>query len=244
MASVDIQMRHWRSFEGASFGTGFFLTRFRFGRGFGGALRSRSKSLSRCWSLVSSLIKRNPITLGVQPKAGEAKMVSATDVAAVDQFIANSKRLYGAQPEFGPSAFQRRGIREWQAVWPIADDIGVITTGQLRFIARPMERHSISLLFNEQAVARLDFVTIAECESNPLWAEELGLPARVCGTHFHRWEHNRAHVLATGRWELPCREAVQPQVRRFAQGFPWLASQVNLVLNPDQRYFEPPIELV
>ncbi len=83
-----------------------------------------------------------------------------------------------------------------------------------------------------------------ECEQNPLWAQALGLPPRVCGPHFHTWQHNRLQVLRRERWELPCREALPPQVRRFEQAFPWLADKMNLVLTPEHREFEVPAELV
>jgi hypothetical protein len=171
----------------------------------------------------------------------------AGDVAAVDAFLADSpKQLSGPPPEFGAAAFHRRGDYEWNAVWPIADSLGVVTTGQLRFAVRPglLLGPSISVIFDRQAVARLDIVPAQECETNPLWAATVGLPPRVCGPHFHSWEHNRDHVLATEEWELPCREPLPPQVRKFDQAFPWLAVRINLVLTPDQRRFEPPSRLV
>jgi hypothetical protein len=83
-----------------------------------------------------------------------------------------------------------------------------------------------------------------DCEFNPIWAADLGLPPRVCGPHFHDWQHNRHHVLRSERWELPCREALPPQVQRFEQAFPYLAAKMNLVLTPEQRGFDVPAELV
>lgn len=103
---------------------------------------------------------------------------------------------------------------------------------------------SISVIFNRQAVARLDFVPALDCEYNPLWAERLGLPPRVCGPHFHSWGHNREHVLTQEEWDLPCREPLPPQIRRFEQAFAWLADRINLVLTADQRDFDIPKELV
>ena len=156
------------------------------------------------------------------------------------------KHLFGPPPEFGAATFHRRDDYEWTAVWPIADSLGVVTTGQLRFVVRPglSLGPSISVIFDREAVARLDIVPPQECESNPLWAAAMGLPPRVCGPHFHTWEHNRDHVLATEEWQLPCREPLPPQVRKFDQAFPWLAARINLVLTPEQRGFEPPARLV
>jgi hypothetical protein len=167
-------------------------------------------------------------------------------VEAVDAFWADIKQLAGPPPEFGASKFNREGQYEREAIWPIADSVGIVTTGQLRFVVRPGLQlgPSISVIFNRQAIARLDFVPPDECESNPLWASQSGLPSRVCGPHFHSWEHNRHHVLVQERWELQCREALPIQVRRFEQAFPWLADKMNLVLTPDQRQFDVPAELV
>lgn len=171
----------------------------------------------------------------------------AADVAAADAFWNDApKFLAGPAPEFGVSTFNRNGQYEREAVWPIADSIGVVTSGHLRFVVRPgLELGpSISVIFNRQAIARLDFVPPGECENNPLWAATAGLPPKVCGPHFHGWEHNRANVLRTERWELSVREALPPQVRRFEQALPWLADKMNLVLTPDQRTFDVPTELV
>jgi hypothetical protein len=171
----------------------------------------------------------------------------AADVAAVDAFWAEpQKQLSGAPPEFGDSKFYREGGYGREATWPIADSHGIVTTGQLRFVVRPglSLGPSISVIFNRQAIVRLDFVPMEECESNPTWAASLGLPPQVCGPHFHTWEHNRPYILRRERWELPCREALPVQVRRFEQAFPWLADKMNLVLTPEQRRFDVPQELV
>jgi hypothetical protein len=169
------------------------------------------------------------------------------DVASADAFWGDTpKRLAGAPPEFGAATFYRDGAYEREAVWPIADSLGIVTTGHLRLVVRPGLRlgPSVSVIFNRQMVARLDFVPPDECESNPTWAAGLGLPATVCGPHFHSWEHNRGFVLRRSRWELPCREPLPVQVRRFEQAFPWLAAKMNLELTPEQRTFDVPKELV
>lgn len=172
---------------------------------------------------------------------------TAADVAAADAFWKDTpKALSGPPPEFGVSTFYRDGAYAREAVWPIADSLGIVTTGQLRFVVRPGLQlgPSISVIFNRQAIARLDFVPPQECEPNPLQAASLGLPARVCGPHFHSWGHNREIVLAHERWELWCREPLPPQIRRFEQAFPWMADRMNLVLTPEQRNFDIPRELV
>jgi hypothetical protein len=166
--------------------------------------------------------------------------VRQTEIEAVDRFLAVTKSLEGAPPEFGPSGFVRRKQSEWAAVWPIAED-GLITTGQLRFVLRPggEYRLTISVIFASNCVCRLDMVPPAECESNPVWAARSGLPALVCGAHFHDWEINRQHVMENG-WTLPIREPLPPQVRKIDQALPWLAQRINLVLTPEQRQFDVP----
>jgi hypothetical protein len=169
------------------------------------------------------------------------------DVAAADAFWADAgKSLAGAPPEFGVSTFYRDGEYGREAIWPIADSLGIVTTGQLRFVVRPGLQlgPSVSVIFNRQAIARLDFVPAQECEPNPMWAAVLGLPPIVCGPHLHGWEYNRNDVLRRERWELPAREPLPPQIRRFEQAFPWLADRINLSLTPDQRSFDVPAELV
>jgi hypothetical protein len=171
----------------------------------------------------------------------------AAEVAAVDAFWADQpKTLAGAPPEFGASTFYRDEAYARECIWPIADSLGIVTTGQLRFVVRPGLQlgPSVSVIFNRQAVARLDFVPMAECESNPLWAADLGLPSQMCGPHFHSWEHNRGYVLRRERWELPCREALPVQVRRFEQAFPWLADKMNLMLTPEHRSFDVPLDML
>ena len=168
-------------------------------------------------------------------------------MAAVDAFLKDSpKALSGRPPEFGASPFHRKGEYEREATWPIADSLGIVGTGQIRVVVRPglYLGPSISVIFNRQAITRLDFVPANECESNPLWAAALGLPPRVCGPHIHTWEHNRNHVLTHEDWELPCREPLPPQIRRFEQAFAWLTDRMNLVLTPEQRSFELPTELL
>ena len=169
----------------------------------------------------------------------------SAEVEAVDRFMSGEKYLYGQMPEFGPSNFNRKGKFEHQAIWPIADDLGVVTSGHLRVVTRPgFERTTIGVIYNNQCVSRVDFVPPTECESNPSWAEALQLESRVCGPHIHDWDINRAHVLTNELWELPCRSALPPQIRRFSQAFPWLAARVNLVLSHDQRAFDLPGSLV
>jgi hypothetical protein len=172
-------------------------------------------------------------------------MVSPAELGAVDAFLASPKQLFGSPPDFGASPFVKNGRAELTAVWPLMDDSHVVGAGQLRIVSRPGDDELLSLtvIFARQCVYRVDFVPPAMCESNPPWAAELGLPPMVCGPHVHAWEHNRAHVAVAG-WELPAREPLPPQIRRFDQVFPWLTQRINVALTAEQRQFEIPRRLV
>ena len=167
------------------------------------------------------------------------------DVALVDAFLAEPKILTGAPPEFGPMKKGRGGPMR-TAVWPIASVLGVVQSGKLGVNYSPSSRKpfTIVVIFREECIARLDYVDQGTCHSNPLWARRFGLPAVVCGPHFHPWDANREFVLDGGLWELPVRVALQPQIRHFEQAFAWLADKINLVLTDEQRLFAPPPELV
>jgi hypothetical protein len=107
----------------------------------------------------------------------------AADVSAVDAFWSDSpKSLAGPPPEFGVALFHREGSYEWRANWPIADSAGIVGPAALRFVVRPGTElgPSISVIFNRQAVARLDFVPAQECGADrKVKIDPLTAPERV-----------------------------------------------------------------
>jgi len=167
------------------------------------------------------------------------------EVTLADEFLADAKSLFGAPPEFGPKRVGKKGSL-WEAIWPIANSIGIVESGQLRIVFTPAsdKPFTISLVFRGNSISRIDFVADTICHSNPLFARCFELPPNVCGPHFHSWGHNREHILLNQSWELPCREPLPTRIHRFDQAFPWFAEKVNLTLSPDQRQFCPPRELV
>ena len=90
---------------------------------------------------------------------------------------------------------------------------------------------SISVIFNRQGVARLNFVPAQECESNPLWAATLRLPARVRGPHFHSWEHNRFHVLTDEEWSCLVGSLCPPSGTQVRPSIPLAGGQNQLGVN-------------
>jgi hypothetical protein len=167
-----------------------------------------------------------------------------SDVEAVDSFLAAGKRLGGEAPEFGPTNFSRKGAYENCARWPLVDELGIAIGAEFLFVARARGEHSVSVLWRQRPICRLDIVASNECKSNPYFARDFNLPARVCGSHFHAWEHSRAHILSQHGWELPCREPLPPQIRRFEQAWLWLADRLHLVLSVEERSFELPEALI
>lgn len=127
-------------------------------------------------------------------------------------------------------------------MWSIKDDLGIIGKGQVRFAFRPLDRHcpSISLIYGQRSIVRVDLENPEACEFNPSWAAGYGLPPRVCGSHVHRWEDNRDHVASQDEWGLPCRFPLPPQVRKIDQGLGWLAEYANITLDSDQHGFDIP----
>lgn len=160
------------------------------------------------------------------------------DVRAVDTFLAEPKTLVGGLPEWLPS----ERPHELQAIWIVADAVGV-ERAQLRFRVFRHDRHapSLSLLFRNRPVWRLDMVPSSECKPNPHWAWRVKAEARVCGPHCHEWPDNRDFLL-TGApvWILPCRRALPPTVRRLPQAMYWLADRLGLRLDGEQRGFDVP----
>jgi len=170
------------------------------------------------------------------------------EVAAADRFLSDKKSLHGPPPEFGLKQNSRRkkGESAWEAIWPVANSLGIVESGQIRVVSTPAsdKPFTIAIVFRGNCLARLDFVAQTICHGNPLFGSTLGLQPTVCGPHFHDWGVNKEHVARNQIWDLPCREALPAQVRRFEQAFPWFADKVNVILSPDQRRFGPPEQLV
>jgi len=161
----------------------------------------------------------------------------ATDVQPVDDFLAREKRLVGPPPLWVAAR------RSWEcsAQWPIINDLG-IQVGELRFKAANGSNasDSVSVIFRSNPIWRMDLAPMTTCEPNPPYGRWLELPAQVCGPHEHRWPDNRQHVIDNGFSELPFRRALAANLKRFEQMLPYLANEINLILEPDQRSFDGP----
>lgn len=156
------------------------------------------------------------------------------DIAEIDTFISAPKTLSGNHPAWAASI--RQG--EWAATWGLLDDLGV-PRGSLRFKCLSGGRNpTVNLLLRKMLIARLDVVSSDVCENQPLWAAKLGLPPRVCGSHLHSWEANRAWVADVGINEgIPAKEPL-PDIGLLSQAVSFLCYRYNIAIAPGQEGFE------
>jgi hypothetical protein len=162
------------------------------------------------------------------------------DIAEIDAFLAEAKTLQKLSegiPRWEDGA--RKG--ELSATWSIVDSVGLIRA-QLRFRCprHSPQYSSVSVIYKGNPITRLDLVPPEECKPNPPTAQELGLPPRVCGPHWHPWQFNRNYIEKAGFGSLPHREPLPAQVRRLPQATLWLGDRINLLIAPDQRDFDIP----
>jgi hypothetical protein len=106
------------------------------------------------------------------------------DIDEVDAFLEEAKGLQGVFGEWRPSS--RPG--ELEHIWLIEDALHIVRA-QLRFrVSRISKAYpSVSLVFRNSPVWRIDLVPADVCHLNPLGSDRLGLPPRVCGSHCHSW---------------------------------------------------------
>lgn len=165
--------------------------------------------------------------------------LSLTEVAAIEAFLAGSKTLDGETPHWDKSNFPG----ELAGRWPILDELG-IGRAHLRFRVSESDPSapSISLIFGGGSIGRVDLVPSGNCEPNPPDGYRMGLPPRVCGSHFHSWHDNKDYLTENGLGSMPYRRALQPQIRRLEQLVPWFCEQVNISITADQRRFNVPLQ--
>jgi hypothetical protein len=158
------------------------------------------------------------------------------EAAEIEAFLVEDKTLDGipiwhASPRPG----------ELSAVWNVKDSLG-IGRATLRFRCPRAARAwpSISLIFRNNPIWRIDLVAPDVWKPNPPGAAALGLPPEVRGSHSHTWNDNRAHLLSQDLWSLPYRRPLLVTIRRLPQAVASLAAEIKLFLEPGQRQFDVP----
>lgn len=157
------------------------------------------------------------------------------EIDAVDTFLREGKHLVGDPPAWRNASHSQ----EQEAIWPIADAIGVIEA-ELRFRYATSTDFSASVLFRGNPIWRVDIEPVGRSHPNPPDAHRLGLAPTVDGPHEHRWDHNRSWLLSNHGWRLHYRIAIPARIRRVEQLLPFVSERVNLSLAAHQRDFGGP----
>ena len=162
--------------------------------------------------------------------------ISDAEAAEIVEFLAEDKRLDGI-----PIWRASPRPRELSAVWNIQDSLGIFRA-KLRFRCPRAARAwpSISLIFRNNAIWRIDLVAAEAWKPNPPDAVSLGLPPEVRGSHSHTWHDNRRYLLSQDLWSLPYRRPLPAQIRRLPQAVASLGREIKLFLEPEQRRFDVP----
>ena len=165
-------------------------------------------------------------------------MGRAAEIADVDAFLAQPKVLMGPPPTWVGEGW--RG--NLQATWNVADVHGA-AIATLRFTCGRFSNRSptISLIFRNKPVWRIDIEDPPRPHPNPRWAGNFNLPPVVIGSHEHRWPYNRDHVAQIApEWDLPARRPLHGPIKRLTAGLYAFAAEVNIALESDQRHFDVP----
>ena len=131
----------------------------------------------------------------------------------IDAFLMARKWLRESQPLWTASSRPN----QLEAIWPI-EEPGDICRAYLSFrhSRTSTTEPSVTLVYGENMVCRIDVKNAQSSDKNPALSLELGLPGRVTGTHIHRWEHNREFVLrlsSSERWNIPIKEEISQSTR-------------------------------
>lgn len=157
------------------------------------------------------------------------------EVDAADAFLAAPKTLDGPPPVWGQSEWGG----ECTALWNILDADGA-PVASLKFTAKTSDTSvsAANLIYRGNTLWRVDMDHDHVCHPNPHDGHLYGLDPLVCGSHEHAWPINRDYVLRQDTWRLRYRRPLA--ARKLEQGLLWLAGQINLTIEPDQRGFDGP----
>jgi hypothetical protein len=159
----------------------------------------------------------------------------SAEIQAADAFILESKTLDGSPPTWGNSVWGG----EYSALWIVLDSLNA-PAATLKFTARKVDTSitSVSLVWRSHPLWRIDMDHSSH--TNPPDAWTMDLPSVVSAPHEHAWSINRGYVLTSDQWHLPYRRPLPSNIRRLGQALLWLADQINLRIEPEQRGFEAP----
>ncbi len=155
----------------------------------------------------------------------------------VDAFIASHKTMRGYLP-----VWKQHFRRQHQSRWGIVD-VNDIESGELCLtIGHDWKHASIVCTHRQRMIYRLCIAPLTECKPNHHNAWEQNLPHEVCGPHVHGWPENRAYVMVNGFDQLPVRRAINGLVETIKDAVGWAATDLNILIAPDQRDFNYPVQ--
>jgi hypothetical protein len=160
--------------------------------------------------------------------------------AEIDEYLKTKKCLLGPHPTWRPNGRSE----QLDARWPIEEE-GEISRSHLAFRYNRISTNepSVSLIYERKKVYRVDVKPPDEYDGNPPQARRFGLPAKVFGTHIHRWEHNREYVLEClpqDEWEIPIKEPISQATQMLGHLLALICSQCAIDFTPEQRDLNPP----
>ncbi|MBW7921988.1 MAG: hypothetical protein H3C51_07795 [Rubellimicrobium sp.] len=152
-----------------------------------------------------------------------------------DVFLAARKHLDGPQPVWR----QNGQLDRLDASWPIHEESG-ISRAYLAFRVNRISSGapSVSLIFRQKPLCRVDIMLPDEEDVNPLQAGALGLPGVVRGTHIHRWRNNRDYVLDVlppDEWEIPIKDEVSRATQTLSHAVAMICNECEIDFTPEQR---------
>lgn len=160
--------------------------------------------------------------------------------AEIDVFLKAKKSLSGPQPVWRPNGRPD----QLDAKWPIEEEGGVYRAHlAFRYNRVSTNQPSVSLVYERKKVCRVDVKPTDEYDGNPPQARRFGLPAKVFGTHIHRWEHNREYVLEClppDEWDIPIKEEISQTTQMLGHILALICTNCDIDFTPEQRDLNPP----
>lgn len=158
----------------------------------------------------------------------------------IDTFLLAQKHLKGEHPIWRPNG----RLDQLDAKWPI-EEHGAVSRSHLAFRYNRVSTNepSVSLIYMGKKVCRIDIKPDDDWDGNPPQAREFGLPAKVYGSHIHRWQHNKKYVLESlppDEWEIPIKEEISQSTQKLEHILALICSACNIDFTAEQRALNPP----
>ena len=160
--------------------------------------------------------------------------------AEIDEFLKAKKRLSAPHPVWRPNGRQDQLDARW-----VIEEPGGVSRAHLAFRYNRVSTNqpSVSLIYERRKVCRVDVKPSDEYDGNPPQARKFGLPAKVYGTHIHRWIHNREYVLEClppDEWEIPIKQEISQSTQTLGHILALICDDCGIEFTAEQRDLNPP----